>query len=131
VKNIHQAYIQESFLNFIGLPYEKYDCYQLVKLFYQEIFNHNLFLPYIDTPQREKANKMINEYKINFTEVKKPIFGDIILFNISGLSCHLGIYLNDELFLHTTKATGCVIERLKKYSKRIEGYYKCLKLKQD
>ncbi len=120
---IHQISLA-SFSNYIGIPYEKLDCYQLLQKILKDLWNYNLDILYQNTPERQKANALINDEKNKFQKVTIPKLGDIILFKIQGVPCHIGLYLNEKNFLHTKAGVGSCIERYDNWQKRIVGYYR-------
>lgn len=134
MKNIHLKTFQDCTKDLIGLPYSSFDCWDIVKLFYKKVYSKDLDLglnyapPKLrDTNHKEWAvfsKDLINSNKHNFKKVNNPQFGDIVLLNIFGISAHLGIYINEKQILHTSSATGCMIDRLDRWKKRIDGYYR-------
>lgn len=125
MKDIHQQIFQEFSHDFVGLPYWSFDCYDIVKLFYLKFFDVSLgHQEYIDPMDKNVTSNLISSEKDNFKNVSNPVFGDIVLLNVHGLPCHLGVYLWDDKFMHTTEKTGCIIDSLKKWNTRIEGYYR-------
>lgn len=125
MKNIRQQIFQESSAKFIGVPYDKYDCWGIVKMFYSEIMGIDIKLLNFSN---EFSNKEINDIvaieKNNYIKVKNPEFGDIIVLNMFGFAAHIGIYLYDNRFLHTSKKTDSIIDLLPRWEKRIEGFYR-------
>lgn len=128
MKNTPQHYILDSLRKFSGIPYEKMDCYELVKYFYEDIFGIQLSNLYGTIRPTKKQTELLVDQEMNkFKEVTKPRFGDIILFNIVGLTCHIGIYIDETHFLHSRDGVGSAFERYDRWQKRIKGYYRCLK----
>lgn len=124
MKSIHQQIFQDCFSDLIGLPYEEKDCYQLAVLFYQKVFTVRLIgYLYNDPMDRHEIAGVISMHHKDFLRVSKPEFGDMILINILGLPAHIGIYLGEGKFLHTSKKLGSHIDRIANWEKRIEGYY--------
>ena len=121
---------------FIGIPYQDWgrdyngcDCYGLVYLFYRDYLN--IELPsYSYNSKEHKPNtisNIINKHKKElFKQVKEPNFGDCIIFNVYGNSTHIGIFLDNNQFLHNTELRrfSC-IDRLNHifWKSRIEGFY--------
>lgn len=132
MKNIHQQYSQafSKISGMIGTPYSDMDCWDIVSLFYKEIFNEELNLLYdykINSSGQEWAkssNKIIIDNASKFKRVKNPDFGDIILMRVWGIPSHVGIFLDQKNILHTSEKTGCVIDSHIKWKNRIEGYYR-------
>lgn len=108
----------------VGISYEALDCYELAQKFYTEFMDRELDILYDIRPSYSETERMFSEQKNRFIKVTTPDFGDIIVINHRTLPCHIGIYLGDKTFLHTTKHTGSVIERISRWQKRIEGYYR-------
>lgn len=129
MKNIHQQAFQVFSKN-IGVPYEESDCWDIVKKFYKEVLNQEISLKsdyVIDSSGQEwakKSHEIVLGNASNFKKVKNPDFGDIILIRIWGITAHVGIFLDERSFLHTSEKTGCIIDSIKKWEKRIEGYYR-------
>jgi len=125
VKNTHQPISQASLLELIGLPYSAFDCWEITKLFYRKIMMLDLdAIVYDDPSDKKNVSRLIEIEKQKFKQVNSPGFGDIIVFRINGISSHIGIYINGGSFLHTMEKTGCVIDKLAKWEKRIEGYFR-------
>ena len=125
MKNTHQHFTRESLANLIGIPYEEKDCWGIVTLYYKTILD--IELPkyfYCDPCDSKEISPIINENKVKYKRVAKPETGDIILLRIFGVPAHVGIYLDEKYFLHTQKGVGSCIDALRKYEKRILGYYK-------
>ena len=125
MNDIHQQIFQAFSHDFIGLPYDTFDCYDIVKLFYLKVFDASLTeYVYPDPLDGKYTSQIIASHKSKFERVEKPEFGDIILLRVHGLPSHLGIYLWDGRFMHTTKKTGCIIDMLPEWKTRIEGFYR-------
>ena len=126
--------MQDSLIKYIGIPYEKLDCYDLVKLFYVNELKVELpDLTYTRPENRDlrgKKNdqdemiKLVDDQIGFFQKVTTPEFGDIILIRIMGLPSHVGVYLGGRKMLHTREGSGAVIDSVDKWQKRIIGYYK-------
>lgn len=109
----------------IGIPYEGCDCWQLVRLFYEKVLSLSLDpYSYRDPQDPKEISAVVVLHQREFIKVSKPEFGDIILINILGLPAHLGIFLGDGRFLHTSIKLGSHIDRIANWEKRIEGYYR-------
>ena len=123
-------------IKYIGLPYKEYgrdfngcDCYGLIYLFYKHelgielptysaLYNHN---------NSDSIKDIISREKTKWIKVDKPKKFDGILFNISGMYNHIGIFLDNNLFLHSAKIRGeSCIERITHpfWNTRIEGFYR-------
>lgn len=116
-----QAFIRK----YIGVPYKKLDCWGLAQTFYDEVMGYKLPTYYTVRPyEDEEINNEIYKYIPQFQIIERPTTGDLILLRVTSLPCHIGIYLNEEIFLHTTKTTGAIVDKLDRWNKRIEGFYK-------
>ena len=125
MKNTRLKIFQESSAKFIGVPYVDYDCWGIVKLFYKEVMGLDIsILSDSNDFSNEEIDKIVNIQKNNYNKVSTPEFGDIIVLNMFGYSAHIGIYLYENRFLHTTKKTNSIIDLLPKWNKRIEGFYR-------
>ena len=117
--------IQASLISLIGLPYKAYDCYELVKFFYLKAYEIELQdYKYTDANIPGKISYLIDAEKQSYKKVTRPEFGDIILFRIEGFPAHLGVYIDDSNFLHTTEGTGSCIDKLQTWKHKIVGYYR-------
>lgn len=128
MKNIHLQIFQDCSHDLIGLPYFAFDCWQLVKLFYHKIYGVELLrYSYEDPNDTENISSIVNATKHEYQLVEKPEFGDIILLRIHGVAAHVGIYLNENHFLHTTEKTGSIVDSLHLWKHKILGYYRYAK----
>ena len=134
MKNIHLKTFQDCSSKLIGLPYKEYDCWDLVKRFYKLVFDEKIQLSIEYSELRKtvrgsrewavESEKIVNDQIGNFKKVRNPKFGDICLLNIWGVSGHVGIYINEKQFLHTSESTGSMIDRLSRWETRLEGFYR-------
>ena len=108
----------------VGLPYSAFDCYELARLFYRKVLDIGLEKLYEFKPEDGDAEEIAQNEKQKFIKVSDPEFGDLILIRHMGLLCHIGIYISQREFLHTQKGTGSIIDKLSRWEKRIEGYYR-------
>lgn len=115
-----------ALLKYIGRPYEKYNCFDLVKEFYADNFGlelKNYFEGPVPTPK--EVETLIVTNKGEFLKVEgKPMFGDIVVIKLYGLECHIGVCIDASRFLHSAKKIGSNMDRLERYSKMIAGYYR-------
>lgn len=113
-----------EYANLVGIPYEEKDCWKLVKDFYSQIFKVSLNHIYDGPPQdRPTTRNLISSNRGEFVKTDSPKFGDIILFNILGIESHIGVFLEEDKFLHSSKRIGSAIERVTKWEKNITGFY--------
>ena len=109
----------------VGIPYSEMDCYELASRFHELQFKRALPKYLYNNPiDSKEISCVVSQKKNQFKKVLNPITGDIILIRVFGLAAHIGIYLEDNKFLHTQDKTGSVIDNVKKWEKRIIGYYR-------
>ena len=113
-----------------GRTFKGCDCWGLVRLVYENEFNINLphfSEVYSNASEGKKVAKALRDGKdiIKYKEKDKPEYGDVIIFNIAGSPCHVGVYVGRDRVLHIMKGMDSVIERLNsvKLKGRVEGYY--------
>lgn len=125
MKNTPQQIFRASSNDLIGIPYEEKDCWQLTRHFYCLVFSINLSgYIYKDPMDTKEISGVVALHQSDFIKVSKPEFGDIILINILGLPAHVGVFLGNGLFLHTSQKNGSHIDRIAVWEKRIVGYYR-------
>lgn len=116
---------QVDLSKYIGHPYEKYNCLDLVKEFYADFFGLQVKNYYEGpVPGRKEVSSLINTNRGDFTEVKDPRFGDIVVIRLYGIESHLGVVIHGKKFLHSAKGLGSHIDRLDRYSRIISGFYR-------
>jgi len=99
------------------------DCYGVIEEMYLRA--HGVQIP----EQLSASNKahiavMMGVHKSKWSRTQERV-GSVVLFNLYGLSCHVGFVISGNLFIHTwEKSGGVCVERLDKWAKRIEGYYR-------
>lgn len=114
----------------VGIPYSAFDCWDITKLFYRKVLNIDLGIstgittPGNDDKYRKQVSNIIEIHKSKFLEVDTPEIGDIILFNIYGITAHVGVYVGNKKFIHSLRETGCVVQPLKIWERKIEGYFR-------
>ncbi len=114
----------QAYFSLIGTSYEEKDCWQIAKDFYSMVFGVSLGRIYDGPPQERKDTELlVKKYIEEFEKVDTPKFGDLILFNIRGLESHIGVYVGEERFIHSSKRIGCVIDLITRWEKLIVGYY--------
>jgi cell wall-associated NlpC family hydrolase len=118
---------------YVGIPYKTHgrtikeglDCYGLVLLIYNE---HGIMLPdiyYSDT--NITTNKRIMEgleSTIPNKKIDEPEPLCIIEFIVLGEPSHIGVYIGSNEFIHASRKTGVVIDKLWRWGKRVKGYYR-------
>ena len=116
------------YIKYIGVPFQKYDCFNLVKLIYKEVYNKQI----LDTNVKHNQSDLINQSYLgevdNWIEVKEPLEGDIVAIRLDSnyphLVTHFGVMINDKQMIHTTEKTNCIIENIAKYHKLTSGIYR-------
>lgn len=115
-------------IKYIGRPYDKYNCFDLVKEFYKDHFDIDLsnYWEQNNTPDRRVVQTLIASNKGDFIDVSKEVIvlGDIVIVKLYGLECHVGVCVGNGMFLHSIRGVGSCMEHLKKYEKMIAGYYR-------
>lgn len=115
----------------IGIPFKEhgrdkkgFDCYGIAIEIYKRKGKilHDVFYETITEESISKnaflSNEVTEKHLNNISE------DDIILINVNGNPNHIGVYIGEGLFIHSTKNFGVIIEPLKRYKKRIKGVYK-------
>lgn len=115
----------------IGIPFKEhgrdkkgFDCYGIAIEIYKRNGKilHDVFYETITEESISKnaflSNEVTEKHLNNISE------DDIILINVNGNPNHIGVYIGEGLFIHSTKNFGVIIEPLKRYKKRIKGVYK-------
>ena len=109
----------------VGIPYSKKHCWQLCEQYYMDLLTVKLeYSVDFDTTDKSLSCSLIKANKGDFVKVSKPERHDLIVIKIHGIECHIGVYLGSGLFLHTTKKTGSVVDRVGRWQNMIEGYYR-------
>lgn len=115
-----------DFSKLIGTPYEQLDCWGVVREFYKLVFNLELKQYYEEVPEtRDMARNIVYASMKDFEEVKGPRqFGDIFLIRLFGIESHIAVYLGNGTMLHTSKHSGCLIEKTVRWERLIVGTYR-------
>jgi cell wall-associated NlpC family hydrolase len=119
-----------GYKNLLGTPYSEKNCWDIVVQFYKQVFGITLKNYYDDIPStRHEVKSIIHTNMPDFSKIedKDKKFGDIILIKLYGVESHIGVYLENDLMLHTTIHSGCVIERIARWRHLIVGYYRAVK----
>jgi cell wall-associated NlpC family hydrolase len=101
------------------------DCYGLVICIYRDM---GITLPdpvYADT--EIQTNKRVGESlksAIPNVRLTEPEPGCIIEFSVFGEPSHIGIYIGGNDFIHSSRTTGVVVDKLFRWQKRVKGYYR-------
>jgi cell wall-associated NlpC family hydrolase len=115
-----------NLIKYIGKEYDRYNCLDLVKEFYLDIFGLTLKNYFEgDVPSdREKLQGLIVSNKGDFDKVGSPKFGDIVVIKLFGYSSHIGVCIGEGRFLHSVRTSGSCMDSLARYSKMIDGFYR-------
>lgn len=120
-----------------GNNYE-YDCWglclEIFKRFGMIVPDYSIITEYLSDPsiigaeEKEKISEAIDNYKHSlFEKLSKPSVPCIIVLKycLGDFYNHVGVYINDNRFIHITSDRGCVIEKLDSlvWRNRIEGFY--------
>jgi cell wall-associated NlpC family hydrolase len=118
--------ITQDFSKLIGTPYEQLDCWGIVREFYKLVFNLELKQYYEEVPEtRDMAKNIVYASIKDFEEVKDARrFGDIFLIRLFGIESHIAVYLGNGTMLHTSKHSGCLIEKTARWERLIVGTYR-------
>lgn len=121
--------INPGYFNLIGIPYKELDCWGVAREFYKLELGMELKRYYVQAPNDNNiAKDLISTNMGDFEKIDKPEFGCLILINLNGIEAHIGIYLNEQQFLHTTIHSGCLVDRIHKWKDMIVGYYRVKKI---
>jgi cell wall-associated NlpC family hydrolase len=97
-------------------------------LFHVEQFKNNLKLYYEERPGNAYNQQLIINANItDFEKTDNPKFGDLILISFLGITSHIGIYIDKNNFLHTTDKTNSVLDKVSKWERMFDSYYKVKK----
>ena len=101
------------YIKYIGLPFEQYDCYNLVKLIYKEVHNKDILDTNIKHYESKKINNQYQDESLNWLKVDEAKEGDIVAIrldsNFPKIVTHFAYCINDKQILHTTEKTNCVV----------------------
>lgn len=113
-------------LKYIGRPYKQFNCFDLVKEFYKDYYGLDLknYFDGSEAPPPEVVQTLIVSNKGDFEQVGAPEFGDIIVFFIRGIPCHMGVSIGAGRFLHAHEKADSCIDSLSRWKNMIEGYYR-------
>jgi cell wall-associated NlpC family hydrolase len=128
---------QLDFTRFIGIPYVDkgtdpktgIDCWQLVKYFYSEVLGKDIpdYMAFYQSSMDKQ--EVLAAMSVGFSEWKRvdePEFGDVLVFRITDSPWHTGVYLYDDLMLHTIQGHNSAIERYTsiRWRHRLYGIYR-------
>lgn len=123
---------------YIGTPWcaggrsrEGADCYGLLYLLYLEVWN--IELPWasptghrMTRADMEDIDRMVRGALPQWVPVDAPEAGDLVVLEIGGRACHLGVSLGDDQMLTTYQGAGAAIEswRNTRWKNRLDGFYR-------
>jgi cell wall-associated NlpC family hydrolase len=117
----------------IGIPYMVHgrdpksglDCYGLATLVLgmAGINLPDVFYTDTDTETNKRIMESL-EATIPNTKIEHPEKNCIIEFTIIGQPSHIGVYLGEGEFIHSSRQYGVVIDKLYRWKHRIKGYYR-------
>ena len=121
--------------DYIGIPYKErgrsldgVDCWGLVCLMYadMDIDVPSYLHEYITSSDIDSVATAINKNKSNWRKVEAPDVGDVLVFNIMGFPCHVGVYVGQGDFIHSFRGTAVCVERLNSisWSRRLSEVYR-------
>jgi cell wall-associated NlpC family hydrolase len=119
---------QKDYSKLVGRPYDRVNCWDLVREFYMQQFEIELSHYYegSDLSKRENISSLIHSNKGSFepVESKDIEFGDLILIKVRGIESHIAVYVGNGMMLHSSKTTGSVLDRIARWENTITGYYR-------
>lgn len=126
---------------YVGLPFlargrdkAGVDCWGLVRLVQAE--QYGVELPsydnnYVDPFDSAEANEAIaiGTAQPEWRRVYDVLPGDVLVFQVAGVVCHVGLYIGDGRFLHVRVGTDSAVERLasQAWQHRLKGVYRHVK----
>jgi cell wall-associated NlpC family hydrolase len=112
---------------YIGMPFERMDCYALVRDIYKTQHNIELADPKIRFDENYKIfMNFALEVSKNWVTCKAQRGAVIALrydINHPNIVTHFGYCIDDKRFIHTLKETGAIVEEIAKYKTMTEGFY--------
>lgn len=104
---------------------EGFDCYGLAI----EVLKRNgitlVDVFYDNLENRKEIHDSLHE-SIPNEKIDNPIENCIIEIDVKGEPLHIGVYIGDGKFIHTTSRKNVCIEPLRVYKNKIKGYYKVI-----
>lgn len=120
-------------LKYIGRSYEECNCFDLAKEFYKDNYGLDLknYFEGDSIPPRNEIESLIVSNKGDFKRVDIPKVGDIVVINLFGYSCHIGVIVGPGKFIHSVRGAGSCVDTISKYKKMIDGFYRHRELVSD
>lgn len=113
--------------SYIGIPWEKMDCWALSKEILSRHFDILIEGPeYNPTDSGDIQWSLVNRYRKDWIKTQRASTGDLVLFTFYMGRPHMGVCLNSSEFVHSTRYAGVCIERFSspRWHRRIEGFYR-------
>lgn len=122
---------------YIGIPYVEFgrdksgvDCWGLIKVLTGSLgLKLPDYLEYEGVAELKVLDTLINRHKAEFEEIDfiDRKFGDIIVFRILGLACHVGFIVDHIRMVHTLEGCDSALERYDRmiWKKRVDGVFRC------
>lgn len=111
--------------SYVGRSYQEYNCWDLIKSLYEDIYDLDIHEYYGDNvPKRQEVEKLIRTNAGEFVKVGLPEPGDILTIKVFGIESHMSLYLGNNKMIHSREKTGVVIESASRYEKLITGIWR-------
>lgn len=137
LKTLSKSKVLEIADSLLGIPYKHLgrtekglDCFGLPLIFYNklgyEVPDYREYIRHWWKTSNKIVNKYEDEYYKYWIKVKEPKIGDGILFNSgkSKIINHMGIFVDENRFLHAAQP-GVIVTKLNhKWKPRIHNYYR-------
>lgn len=112
---------------FIGIPFEQKDCFQLTREVYKYIHNYDMIQTDIKHNESEKVYKAFMDESTKWQKVE-PQKGVIVAMSFDPkypkIVTHFGVMIDNYRMIHTTEKTGSMVENISKYKGLIKGFYR-------
>jgi len=120
--------------NYIGIPYKFHgadrsgvDCLGIIKMYYAEMLG--IRIPdyfYIHGSAKDSCHLTIEagEQDHRWEPVQHLEYGDILIFRIGKYPSHVGMYLQDDEFLHCLEGRHSCIEQMENWKERFVKAYR-------
>lgn len=124
----------DKFYKYLGISYERDNCWGLVKRYYDKELGIDMGKFKIKLSPEKKMQVFLKdilkmEEEFDLVEHATPLsikIHDIIIFENCVGGVHAGIYIGDDMILHTLKSTGSIIEKFSDsiWSGRVNSIYR-------
>lgn len=119
---------------YLGVPFKHrgrditgLDCYGLIVCVYADcaIKLFDIDEEYPANWGAKGKNYFLENYYKQWEKVESPKFLDVVLFkNAHGVCNHAGVYLHNNLFIHTSRKAGTVVTAIPDFKNKVEGFYR-------